>query len=128
MQIGKIVDSYVECLLRSSIVSFIEEGDSEVIFDYADEYEPHKTLIDQSTQDIILFINKLIDLGIMPLLDTEELKAQFGHDYALTRNGHGSGFWDREHIWGENRDKITQLCENNTVDLYLNDDKEVCIQ
>ncbi len=27
--------------------------------------------------------------------------AQMGHDFALTRNGHGVGFWDRPEIWGE---------------------------
>ena len=27
--------------------------------------------------------------------------SQAGHDFWLTRNGHGAGFWDREEIWGE---------------------------
>lgn len=29
-----------------------------------------------------------------------------GHDFALTRNGHGAGFWDGD--WPENGDKLTE--------------------
>lgn len=28
------------------------------------------------------------------------------HDFFLTRNGHGTGFWDREDIYGEDEAKI----------------------
>lgn len=32
--------------------------------------------------------------------------AQHGHDFALTRNGHGTGFWDRG--YGEVGDRLTE--------------------
>lgn len=33
---------------------------------------------------------------------------QVGHDFWLTRNGHGAGFWDRPEIYGdENADKLS---------------------
>jgi hypothetical protein len=56
---------------------------------------------------------------------------RFGHDFALTRNGHGAGFWDRNELHadelgrklsslcGWNRDQRTAFIENN---LYLGDD------
>ena len=33
---------------------------------------------------------------------------QFGHDFSLTRNGHGAGFWDRGR--GSIGDQLTTLC------------------
>ena len=56
---------------------------------------------------------------------------RFGHDFALTRNGHGAGFWDRDELEADDLgDKLSALCgwtggkrtrftENN---LYLADD------
>ncbi len=52
--------------------------------------------------------------------------SQVGHDFWLTRNGHGAGFWDRD--LGELGDRLTKLAEefgerycyidsNNQVDL-----------
>lgn len=35
--------------------------------------------------------------------------AQAGHDFWLTRNGHGSGFWDRKEIYGNLSDTFTLL-------------------
>lgn len=35
--------------------------------------------------------------------------AQHGHDFWLTRNGHGAGFWDRG--YGELGDKLTDACK-----------------
>ncbi len=47
--------------------------------------------------------------------DTE----QAGHDFALTRNRHGAGFWDREEIAGEIGKKLTDIAhEFGEYDLY----------
>lgn len=45
--------------------------------------------------------------------------ARFGHDYWLTRNGHGAGFWDRGH--GALGDWLTEACEYNERYLYVAD-------
>lgn len=43
-----------------------------------------------------------------------------GHDFWLTRNGHGAGFWDGD--WPENGDKLTTIAEVfGEVHLYLSD-------
>ncbi len=50
---------------------------------------------------------------------TESEKA--GHDFWLTRNGHGTGFWDRG--IGETGDKLTEASTGfGEVDLYVGDD------
>ncbi len=37
---------------------------------------------------------------------------QAGHDFWLTRNGHGTGFWDRPELYGEeNADELTRACK-----------------
>ena len=45
---------------------------------------------------------------------------QAGHDFWLTRNGHGAGFWDRG--LGEAGDRLTALAEAyGSSDLYIGD-------
>jgi hypothetical protein len=51
--------------------------------------------------------------------------SQVGHDFWLTRNGHGAGFWDRPELYGgqENADKLTEIArEFGEVTSYLGDD------
>ena len=49
---------------------------------------------------------------------------QSGHDFWLTRNGHGCGFWDRN--LGEVGDNLSEVCcEWGEVNLYLTDDNQI---
>lgn len=46
-----------------------------------------------------------------------------GHDYWLTRNGHGAGFWDRSELdEGSLGDKLSDACRYQPVSLYKGDD------
>jgi hypothetical protein len=46
---------------------------------------------------------------------------QAGHDFWLTRNGHGAGFWDRG--LGERGDLLTKWAQSfGDADLYIGDD------
>lgn len=46
---------------------------------------------------------------------------QIGYDFNLTRNGHGSGFWDRD--LGEAGDRLAAMCRPfGEFCLYLGDD------
>lgn len=45
------------------------------------------------------------------LLDGAHSFEQVGHDFWLTRNHHGVGFWDRPEIYGEHKDTLTELAE-----------------
>lgn len=47
-----------------------------------------------------------------------------GHDFWLTRNGHGAGYWDRG--LGELGDKLTAAAKTfGGIDLYLGEDERV---
>jgi hypothetical protein len=53
--------------------------------------------------------------------DIEGREAQAGHDFWLTRCGHGAGFWDGD--WLEAGDRLTEACEKYPeVGLYVGDD------
>lgn len=54
-------------------------------------------------------------------------ESQTGHDLWLTRNGHGTGFWDRKELEEGNRGNIlTEICEKmGESDCYLGDDGKI---
>lgn len=50
--------------------------------------------------------------------------SQAGHDFWLTRNGHGTGFWDGD--WGKDGDKLTTMAKSfGSVNLYVGDDNKI---
>jgi hypothetical protein len=58
------------------------------------------------------------------LADSELDDDQAGHDFWLTRNGHGCGFWDRG--LGPIGRKLTDACKlYKGVDLYVGDDGKI---
>lgn len=49
-----------------------------------------------------------------------------GHDFWLTRNGHGAGFWDRDEIPRELGALLTAASKQyKDVDLYIGDDGKI---
>ena len=60
--------------------------------------------------------------------ETEKIvydESRAGHDYWLTRNGHGAGFWDRG--LGFVGEALSIACRHRTVDLYRGDDGRLYI-
>lgn len=56
----------------------------------------------------------------------QELVDSMGHDLWLTRNGHGSGFWDRPELWGDCADLFSDLARKlGTV--YASEESNVLI-
>lgn len=61
----------------------------------------------------------------LDIADTGDLSAEdLGHDFWLTRNGHGAGFWDR---WlGELGDELTTVAEHFlSAYVYVGDDNKL---
>jgi len=81
------------------------------------------------TTDCINFqqINKaVLDIAYDLYPDKEwSEEEQAGHDFWLTRNGLGAGFWDRG--LGEVGDTLTQICNKDWGEfhLYVGDDKKI---
>ena len=109
-------EDYLACALWSS-VHFAGEDDDGTPFDEVDaELAPEaRAAMEAELQD---FADLLEREGIdeIPLSDE-----QIAHDFWLTRNGHGAGFWDRG--IGEIGDTLTTWAKSfGSCDLYLGDD------
>lgn len=78
--------AYVECLL------WTETGDGDNPRPLDEEYGSS----DIEAGALIEIGNDVADFVDANWFDVKGLSArQVGHDFALTRNGHGAGFWDR---------------------------------
>ena len=92
--------------------------------------------IEQAKQDVTDFVNAcgaLFDQAMECYGDgygqhqaAGSAEAAFGHDFALTRNGHGCGFWDRdrEGLPKFLGDALTRVCRKkfHECNLYIGDD------
>ena len=111
----------LETLLWSSIVYTSENCEGET----ADQFEPSQDLIDRVDSEFTKFEEMFEDK--MPNFDpVDDCKRecdefeQLEHDFILTVNGHGAGFWDGD--W-KSGDKLTELCEGfREIEVYLGDD------
>lgn len=73
------------------------------------------------------FLAQCDSLGLLGRYDASgHTWAEFGHDFWLTRNGHGAGFWDRN--LGDLGDELTELAKTwGSVGTYLGDDGQVWV-
>lgn len=89
----EMLPHYLECAAWSDLPEDTEAG-----LDFAPYAE------EPSLADCMRFV------GINWQLVKECDPAQVGHDFWLTRNHHGSGFWDRPEIYGgeDNAEALTE--------------------
>lgn len=72
------------------------------------------------SEDVLQFIKANAEL----LEQSGQSDEQIGHDFWLTRNGHGAGFWDRG--LGDIGDKLTEACKAfGEAWLYVGDDGQI---
>lgn len=82
-------------------VYFTDTGDIDQPESYAELTE---RFLHEAARDCVQFYNVYRDFIGKNL-------TQAGHDFWLTKNGHGAGFWDRPEIWGDRADELTRACE-----------------
>jgi len=59
--------------------------------------------------------------ALLASIADRRMPAYIGHDFNLTRNGHGTGFWDRG--LGKAGDELTAACRPyGSADVYVGDD------
>ena len=78
-----------------------------------------KESIEEAAQDVERFVNIVQGNSALDSLDWTQ---PIGHDFWLTRNGHGAGFWDGD--YGDVGDRLTEICERDfgQTDIYVGDD------
>ena len=105
---------YLQCAAWSSIDENGEPLDSYQFSDVAEK---------NMREDLDKFVEEM-ECHPELLEQYEELGGtpeQFAHDFWLTRNGHGAGFWDRG--LGDVGDKLTEMAETHgSCDLYLSEE------
>jgi hypothetical protein len=113
-----MLDSYLETALWSSNDLDDKPLDSYSISDIA------ASSIKSAKADLDSFVAKAGDI-----LDNYDDK-KIGHDFWLTRNGHGAGFWDGDYEENEgDGDKLTEISkEFSELNPYVGDDGKVYIE
>lgn len=118
--------AYLECALWSSIVrcADAETGDTELNGD-APGLELSADFEEAFYDDLDDFLSTARVAYLIGRGESIWKPGQVGHDFWLTRNGHGAGFWDRSTYGFFDRigRELTQLCKPyGEVDIYLDDD------
>jgi len=110
----QMIMGYVECMF------FTDDGLSSDGFE-ANQSIPHfdQETINKIVEDVLKFLEKADEL----ISSSAMGYPQAGHDFWLTRNGHGAGFWDRG--LGEVGDKLTEMCkEFGEIAFYLGEEDD----
>ena len=75
---------------------------------------------DDAREKMAKDLQNFVDLVNAEIPDLEMDAEQFAHDFWLTRNGHGTGFWDRG--LGDLGGKLAKLAKTfGECELHLND-------
>lgn len=114
-QIEEIVNAQIHSLLWSAGEYFDENGEFVFMWDERyDKFDAIPELREKLVKELEEFPMDLAEdvtyyRDNIRRVDNDRWTAYFGHDIALTRNGHGAGFWDRG--LGESGDKLTGWSE-----------------
>jgi hypothetical protein len=107
------VDAYVECALWSSTT---DEEDPLDAYYGRDDIAPDA--LAKMREDCADFVNRT-----SMQMRRNWTPEQAGHDFWLTRNGHGAGFWDRGQPDGDELSRYAE--EYGSCDLYIGTDDKV---
>lgn len=115
------IAGYFECALWASTLGDdcgtpMDQDHS--LDDFADETQ------EKLRADAIAFYHAW-EIGILKYCERTQNDADYaGHDFWLTRNGHGAGFWDRGiGELGEHLSHVAREC--GPCDLYIGDDGRI---
>lgn len=112
MNIDEILTAYLQCALWTGT-----DNDDVNLGDRYDLHNISREAVAKARADVVAFVAA----NQADLVASGLEAGHIGHDFWLTRNGHGSGFWDAE--LGELGDRLTDACSAfPEVDLYVGDD------
>jgi hypothetical protein len=110
MEIDPFVDAYLEAAIWTSTVDGQGDGDNPEPMDaYFGVGDIHLETLAEMIADCAKFVDANGDDLARFYKATETGPSQGGHDFWLTRNGHGAGFWDRGA--GEVGDRLTDAAK-----------------
>lgn len=113
----KFLAAYIDCALWSSTDN-VDDSGGEPLDANHDRSDLSDACLAEFKNDCASFQESNAD--DLADIDIE----QAGHDFWLTRNGHGTGFWDRG--LGDLGERLSKACKPyGSVDLYVGNDGEV---
>jgi hypothetical protein len=116
---GAFLDGYLEAALWSSTDESDESGGEPLDKNYSIS-DVSDDLMRQAIADCNSFVTKNEKL----LDQVGHDDSQHGHDFWLTRNGHGAGFWDRN--YGKPGDDLSEAAKSfGNFNLYVGDDGKI---
>jgi hypothetical protein len=110
------IEGYLEAILFTES----EELEGMSIYDFGEEA---RIIAGEACGRFLLKADTILDQA-----DTSD--DQIGHDFWLTRNGHGAGFWDSPELYGgkDNADALTEIADGfGYSEAYLGDDGTIMI-
>jgi len=120
------IESYIECALWASSCYERMDGDNPIPFDMVEDCEGMSDAAQAIMESELRDFTAKADLIIFESKDWEAMgielpsDSQIAHDFWLTRNGHGAGFWGRG--IEELGERLTELAESYSErHLWLND-------
>ena len=115
MELDTVVQHYITAMLWSKTTDGGEPLDST-------DCELSQAAINTAEGDCESFLE--VHAALVAELPDWYTAAQLGHDFLLTRNGHGVGFWDRG--LGELGDILTTHAqEYGSIHAFINDDFKI---
>jgi hypothetical protein len=113
------LDSYIETALWSSTDTV---NGQDICLDCGD-YQLSEVAREEMNLDITGFW-QLVIIDSFLCDHTEVVNGNIAHDFWLTRNGHGAGFWDGD--YPECGDRLTELSKKfGECNLYISDAGEI---
>ncbi len=115
--LDEFVTAYATCALWSSTDNSDEQGGEPL-----DRHHDVDDIAPETMASMVADCKAFRELAGDLLAGLDE--SQCGHDFWLTRNGHGTGFWDRG--LGAVGAALTKHCKSfGGVDLYVGDDDKI---
>lgn len=127
MNIEAFLSAYIECALWSSTDNSDDSGGDPLDDNYnAEDIAPetHEQMLRDCESFCDANATLLEECRLLSPASEWGFDAQCGHDFWLSRNGHGAGFFDRG--YAEVGDKLQKACKPyGSVYLYVNEDDEL---
>lgn len=121
IDLDDFIDGYIECLLWT----ILDDGGVSLNNKTKDDIAPHamETIIADCKSFIKKTASYINEGNYASDLNGHSVEAMAGHDFWLTRNGHGAGFWDGD--WRDH-DVLCDVSEQfDIIAAFVNDNGEI---
>lgn len=113
-EISIILDAYLETAMWADADEGIDTGD--LSFD--------EDTVRAARKDVQEFYTKTKSITDGINNRDDNFWRLFGHDFWLTRNGHGTGFWDKSNVYEGSGDELSEIATSmGPLNLYIDDGK-----